>query len=387
MKKSLKQVVFLSLILLLLSLTLFAFVKRQIPIRGRNLTQEANQALLKRGREEFSRNFYFQQLNQQEQNDYIRLVDGLRQFRTNLTMTTRHKQSLNRIYLSVMNDFPEFYWLSEMDGEIDLASYSYPDDVEAVYAQLQEIADAIVADLPDGSDYDKVNYLYQRVIDLADYDLEALTDDDLARSEQSIRSVFLTGWSVCAGYSRAFQFLCQKAGLDCIYVSGDVSVYDLPHAWNLVKIDGAYYPVDTTWGDPSFESEVVGQDLPTINYAYLCMPKTLFEENHQAWPTLLSEDTIALAYPDLASDGLNYHSLKQTYFQNEEEVTIFLQSILQETDQEVIAFQLASDQLYQAVLESINSDDAWLFQLRPDVTHYQVVSDGYSRQISIILSN
>jgi uncharacterized repeat protein (TIGR02543 family) len=52
---------------------------------------------------------------------------------------------------------------------------------------------------------------------------------------------------VCDGYSKAFKMLMDKAGIETHVVAG--STGSGAHAWNVVKIDGDYYEVDTTWDD------------------------------------------------------------------------------------------------------------------------------------------
>ena len=53
------------------------------------------------------------------------------------------------------------------------------------------------------------------------------------------------GRAVCAGYSYAYQFLCQQASLECMYISGTTTKE--AHAWNKVKIFDQWFFVDTTW--------------------------------------------------------------------------------------------------------------------------------------------
>ncbi len=52
---------------------------------------------------------------------------------------------------------------------------------------------------------------------------------------------------VCEGYSKAFQYLCDLSGLECITVTGYMGTSSLGgHMWNVVYLDGVNYLVDVT---------------------------------------------------------------------------------------------------------------------------------------------
>ena len=63
---------------------------------------------------------------------------------------------------------------------------------------------------------------------------------------------------VCEGYAKAFQYLCDLGGLDCISVTGNMSggTGAGGHMWNIVTLDGKNYLVDVTNSDAGS----VGQD-------------------------------------------------------------------------------------------------------------------------------
>lgn len=56
------------------------------------------------------------------------------------------------------------------------------------------------------------------------------------------------GGGVCGAYSRAYQYLMQRLGVPCAFLSG-TSVRGIPHAWNAVKLEDGWYYVDATWDD------------------------------------------------------------------------------------------------------------------------------------------
>jgi hypothetical protein len=112
------------------------------------------------------------------------------------------------------------------------------------------------------SDYDKVKYTYEFLINNTDYVIGS-------RDNQNILSVMLYGDSVCQGYAKSTQYLLGKLGVKSTMVVGVVGNGE-GHAWNLVNIDGAYYYVDTTWGDSSYLGSADGNvNANTVNYNFL----------------------------------------------------------------------------------------------------------------------
>ncbi len=56
-------------------------------------------------------------------------------------------------------------------------------------------------------------------------------------------AVFMDGVAVCEGYAKTYNLLLHEAGIKtCCVHNGD-------HAWNVVKINGEWFHIDTTWDD------------------------------------------------------------------------------------------------------------------------------------------
>ena len=54
----------------------------------------------------------------------------------------------------------------------------------------------------------------------------------------------------CWGYSSTFQLFMDMLDIECITVYGTPSGSGVEHAWNMVKLEGEWYCVDTAWDDP-----------------------------------------------------------------------------------------------------------------------------------------
>lgn len=115
-------------------------------------------------------------------------------------------------------------------------------------------------------------------------------------SAGNIKGAFIDKTVVCEGFSRAFLYLCQRAGIRCMYVTGQLLTKpeeDLwgTHAWNFVEVDNKWYLIDMT-ADGSFPG-IVGHD------GFL-RGKDYFEQSYR--PCYPSTDGDTWIYPN--EDGI-----------------------------------------------------------------------------------
>lgn len=92
--------------------------------------------------------------------------------------------------------------------------------------------------------------------------------------------------AVCAGYARAFEAMCDGAGLDVYYIEDD----DMTHAWNAVRLYGKTYFIDCTYDDPVPD----GGQKACQNYFMLSADE--LKQSHQ-WNEALYESYLDSKYP------------------------------------------------------------------------------------------
>lgn len=188
-----------------------------------------------------------------------------------------------RINSCVMADHPELFYIgsynlytlteSNLFGKTItktiLADYLYDEEeTKALQKRLDEATSAWIAELPaDADDYTRAKHVYERLIETVDYDVEGRAN--LETSDQTLLSALLDGRAVCAGYSKAFEYLMQAMGIECVSVVGYTE--EEAHSWNLALLDGEYYHIDATWGDPLYAAEDEASPQEGLNYDYLCI--------------------------------------------------------------------------------------------------------------------
>lgn len=197
-------------------------------------------------------------------------------------------EQIDRIYQSVLMDHPEYFFVDGYEysvfskGEKVIGIEFLPKYLYSVEESLErrklietEVKKILLNAPVTEDDYEKIKYVYETLIQQTEY-------DEKAADNQNIYSVFVGKASVCQGYAKATQYLLQCLGLECSIISGRV-IYGELHSWNIVKSNGDYYYVDTTWGDASYSREgqaVVEGMVPTINYDYLCVTAEMLNRSH-----------------------------------------------------------------------------------------------------------
>ncbi len=214
---------------------------------------------------------YFGILTADEQILYKQLYENMLKLNTDIDLkTTTSAAALAKVFEAVYNDHPEIFWLDTSyqygyysSGEVAKVILSFNETaeyIERAKAQFDEAAEKIIqgAQAFDNA-FDKERYVHDALNELAEY-------NENVPLNQSAYSALVGGSSVCAGYSKAFQYLMQQVGIPCYYCVGYANG---EHAWNIVYIDGVYYNVDVSWND--------GAANP---YEYFNMPEEEFRLTH-----------------------------------------------------------------------------------------------------------
>ncbi|MEH6938322.1 transglutaminase domain-containing protein [Bacillus sp. JJ664] len=141
------------------------------------------------------------------------------------------------------------------------------------------------------TNFDKVKYIHDYVVNLAHYDYENYLNDTVPMDSYSPYGILINKTGVCNGYALTMYFLLNYSGVKTEYVSGVVNGNG--HAWNLVNLDGEYYYLDATWDDPP--REYYGKDV--LSYDYFLVPGEVLARDHE-WN--MSD------YPSATSTKYNY---------------------------------------------------------------------------------
>ncbi len=170
---------------------------------------------------------------------------------------------------AVLYDHPELFYIRcfgisycDISGKscVYEATVVYDDNmlsigIDKAIADVKKAAEPMMKEVrKKTSDIDKVKYIFDTLVTTVKY-----TDNvDTCKNSQNVYSSIVTKDTVCAGFSRAFQYYCYQLGIECSYL---MSCY---HAWNLLNLEGEYYYVDVTWGAPNKNNSAI--DYKYFNY-------------------------------------------------------------------------------------------------------------------------
>jgi hypothetical protein len=308
--------------------------------------------------------YYYRKLDEDGQELYEEILQGVQDEETVIEVEETDAAVIQNVYQFLLYDCPELFWCT---GEMTITSYTFYSELEPVYewtgealekrrAKLEQAAEQCLSGIEaDASDYRCVKYVFQYLVDNVDYDLSA-------KHNQTVYSALVGGKTVCAGYSRAAQYLLQKLGITCIYVTGTANGSD--HAWNIVKCDGSYYQMDVTFGDPTFSKESAAQS--NINYAYLCCTDEEIYRNHTP--------STVVSLPECSARDLNYYALRDSLYESYDS-DVVLAAMKQSVDEGSDSYgcQFTTEEAYQSAKSDI------IDRLMPEAAQALAEQYGLSR--------
>lgn len=263
--------------------------------------------------------FNYSFLTKSQQTIYAEILYLLQNRIDNVSVSSVNAEEIDIAYSCVLADHPELFYVegytSRVRKENDEISeilisgiYCINEEKSELYQRRieAEVEIFLMGIEEKWSDYEKVKYTYEYLIQNNEY-------DETAQYSQNICSIFLNHESVCTGYAKATQYLLNKLGIPCTFLTG-FGTNGIKHAWNMVTINGNNYYLDTTWGDSSYiltgNSMYVPEDMvPSINYDYFCITTNELNKTHtidNVIPMPLCTATDANYY---LNEGLLYESL------------------------------------------------------------------------------
>ena len=121
---------------------------------------------------------------------------------------------------------------------------SYLSSLEQEEKVDEEVSNLLKSlDLSNKTDYQKVKAIYDYICSNVTYDHDNLNDKSYSL-KYTAYAALINKTAVCQGYASLFYRLALDAGVDTRVISGEAGG---PHAWNIVKLNGKYYNLDSTW--------------------------------------------------------------------------------------------------------------------------------------------
>ena len=188
---------------------------------------------------------------------------------------------LQRIYTTLQREDPidvsgVASWSTWNSGNEYYVSINYSfdiDELKSIKEETSQLVDAAVQsiDIEGLSDYEKVCAVNEYLCDNVYY-------PDIEPYEPVTHTAYgalKNGCAVCEGYACATKLILNSYGIECDIEVGDC-LNGGGHAWNLVKLDGAWYQLDVTWNDQSSDRS----DYLLVTDEYMKQSRTWEESDY-----------------------------------------------------------------------------------------------------------
>lgn len=251
---------------------------------------------------------YYHMLNERAQKIYRQIYANANELNEKFKAVENEitANELKNAFTAVVCDHPELFYLDTAFSakyrengnciELDLEYNDTAENISSAKKSFESaVSDALSGARAQSDEYGKEKAVHYAIAKKNKYDLKA----DM---NQSAYSALVNGSTVCAGYSRAFQYCLQQLGIPCYYCYGTAGEN---HAWNIVKLGNEYYNVDVTWDD------IDGSDEVQYNY---------FNKKDSDYGTTHIRKELAKLLPPC--DGETYRNLEPENEQEEETLSV-----------------------------------------------------------------
>lgn len=361
--------------------------------------------------------FAYSQLNSDERAQYVALLTAF-QTREPQVYPEEATKDVARIRDCVMTDHPELFYIEgvQIQTESNQGSglvtnvqvsgqFTYSEEeVQRLSALLDQAVAECLAGMPAGADdYGKAKYLYEYLARTVEYDhavadlifpvegdgesgeangeegeLVVLVGEDeaedgvgaegpVAEGEwvsdgQTVVDALVGKKALCAGYVRAYQYLLGRLGVPCVYLTGMAG--GEYHAWCIAFLDGSWYQIDPTWGDPQYQADDgESRDAGRVDYDYLCLTDADMAATHAV--------NVPYELPACTNTADNYYVREGLYVTEPDldQAGALITAALERGDSEV-CFRCADWQTYDYLISELFDNQAVYWYYPGDTCSY-----------------
>lgn len=209
-------------------------------------------------------------LTAEEKKLYDDIVDGIENLRYKICESDAYPiEEWTKIYGMVYNQEPRLFY---MGAKVKVGKLFYttksPDVINQMQKDIDAVADKLVSEAAGkSSTFEKLKVFHDYLVLNSSFEFSEGSQDYNTSIYNAFGSGEAQGNIQCNGYAKAMQYLCDKAGIVSMVVTGE-SAEGASHAWNVVDVDGKWYNLDCTWDDPLLENP----NYKNIRYNFFLVP-------------------------------------------------------------------------------------------------------------------
>ena len=216
-------------------------------------------------------NYYYEQLNKEQQKTYFAIKEGLLNMKESFLVPKLSQKELSDIYFMIRLDCPAVFYsvtfsyrfYADSTTVEMIPQYLFTKDKIKEHRQAMESRVKKLARQAANLD-EKGKELF-----IHDFIVENVKYDKLKKEySHEIIGALGNGVAVCEGMAKAVKILCDELNIWCIIAISEANPekgIKYRHAWNVIKIDGQYYHLDTTFDNTLSKDSVVRYDYVNLS--------------------------------------------------------------------------------------------------------------------------
>ena len=229
-------------------------------------TTEANLNITRTDTERYG----YSTLTAEEKKLYDDIVNGIEGLKYKICEEDAYSiEEWTKIYGMVYNQEPRLFY---MNSRVKVGKLFYttksPDAIHEMQTAIDAVADKLISEAAGkSSTFEKLKVFHDYLVLNSSFEFSEGDQSYNASIYNAFGSGEAQGNIQCNGYAKAMQYLCDKAGIVSMVVTGETEA-GASHAWNVVDVDGKWYNLDCTWDDPLMDPP----NYKNIRYNYFLVP-------------------------------------------------------------------------------------------------------------------